>query len=146
MADISTEQVGVLLRAAEHAEHAKKAADAAREALDQALLTVAREARVGFKELAAVTGLHTNTIRAGIQRAAGESSIDFEQLELDLGLNGEQDSGTHDSRGRSEAVRASFPAARIHASRDKILGTSKQLSTGERPRQRAPKPDRGLGR
>lgn len=84
MAEISAEQVGRLLRATETAEEAATVARASRDALDEVLLSTAREAKVGLRELAAITGLHRNTIRAGIQRAAGEASIDFDQPELDI--------------------------------------------------------------
>jgi hypothetical protein len=49
------------------------------------LLTTAREARVGLRELSALTGLHPNSVRAGIQRAAGPMTTGFEQPELDFG-------------------------------------------------------------
>lgn len=60
MPEITPEQVGKLLRRVEGAEEAKKVADETRAALDEALLDTAREARVGVKELSAVTGLHHN--------------------------------------------------------------------------------------
>lgn len=84
MAEISPEQVGRLLEATRTHEEAAAVAAAAREALDVTLLDVARQAKVGLRELAAVTGLHHSSIRAGIQRAAGGATIDFEQPELDF--------------------------------------------------------------
>lgn len=96
MAEISAEQVGRLLRATETAEEAATVARASRDALDEVLLRTAREAKVGLRELAAITGLHPNTIRAGIQRAVGEASIDFDQPELDIpGLPPAAPSGLH---------------------------------------------------
>lgn len=96
MAEISAEQVGRLLRATETAEEAATTARVTRDALDEVLLRTAREAKVGLRELAAITGLHPNTIRAGIQRAAGETSIDFDQPELDIpGLTPAASAGVH---------------------------------------------------
>lgn len=96
VAEISAEQVGRLLRATETAEEAATVARASRDALDEVLLSTAREAKVGLRELAAITGLHPNTIRAGIQRAAGEASIDFDQPELEIpGLPPAALSGVH---------------------------------------------------
>lgn len=84
MADIAAEDVRLLWSATSNYEEAARTAAAAREALDSTLLQVARRSKVGLSELSAVTGLHPNTVRAGIQRAAGDAAIDFEQPELDL--------------------------------------------------------------
>jgi hypothetical protein len=113
MAEITPDQVARLLWAVETANEAKVVADAARDALDHVLLSTACEARVGLRELSALTGLHSNTIRAGIQRAAGPTTIDFEQPELEIGVGLSEDVSTvrgldAASRGLA-AVRASYP-------------------------------------
>jgi hypothetical protein len=84
VAEIAPEDVRLLWAATSTYEETTRTAAIARENLDRTLLEVARRAKVGLSELSAVTGLHPNTVRAGIQRAAGESAIDFEQPELDL--------------------------------------------------------------
>ena len=84
MAELSPENVTRLLEQVRRHREAQALADAERGVLDVALLDVAKQSRVGLRELAAVTGMHPNTIRASIQRAAGPATIDFEQPELDL--------------------------------------------------------------
>jgi hypothetical protein len=84
VAEISADDVRLLWLATSTYEETTRTAAIARENLDSTLLEVARRSKVGLSELSAVTGLHPNTVRAGIQRAAGESAIDFEQPELDL--------------------------------------------------------------
>ena len=84
MSQISPEQVRRLLVGAEEAEATATAAQAARDALDHTLLDVARSAKVGVSELAAVTGMHPNSVRASIRRAVGESSIEYDQLAFDF--------------------------------------------------------------
>ena len=84
MSQLSAEQVRRLLVGAEEAEAAAAAAKVAREALDETLLDVARTAKVGVSDLAAVTGMHPNSVRAGIRRAAGESSVEYDQLAFDF--------------------------------------------------------------
>jgi hypothetical protein len=102
VAEVTPDQVARLLRAVETANETQAVVDAARDALDHALLSTAREARVGLRELSALTGLHANTVRAGIQRAAGPTMIDFEQPELDFDLGMSED---------LSAVRAAFPGS-----------------------------------
>lgn len=100
MAEISADDVRLLWSATSAYEETTRTAAIARENLDSTLLDVARRSKVGLSDLSAVTGLHPNTVRAGIQRAAGESAIDFEQPELDLtGL-------TPPSDGLSDELRA----------------------------------------
>lgn len=88
MAEVSAEQVRWLLLAAEASRRTRSAAQQARDTLDRVLLDVARKARVGVAELSAITGMHPNAVRAAIQRAAGPTSIDFEQPELNLAALG----------------------------------------------------------
>src|SRR5690625_2070450 len=84
MSQIEPEQVRRLLVGAEEAQAAADAARQAQDALDHTLLDVARRAKVGVSELAAVTGLHPNSVRAGIRRAAGESNVEYDQLSFDF--------------------------------------------------------------
>ncbi|BDZ44025.1 hypothetical protein GCM10025865_33670 (plasmid) [Paraoerskovia sediminicola] len=88
MAEVTAEHVGLLLRAQADLEEKSNVAAQSRDDRDQTFLDVARDARVGLRELAAITGLHPNTVRAAIQRAAGDAEIDFEQPELDLAFGG----------------------------------------------------------
>lgn len=84
MSQIRPEQVRRLLVSAEEAAAAATAARTARDALDHVLLDVARSAKVGVSDLAAVTGMHPNSVRAGIRRAVGESGIEYDQLAFDF--------------------------------------------------------------
>jgi|SRR5699024_5706828 len=134
MPEISAEQVGNLLRHAEAAEEAKAVADQARAALDEALLDTAREARVGVKELSAVTGLHHNSIRAGIQRAAGETTIDFEQPELEIPAG-----GAGDGVSISAHMAAAFPTgvqANAQRSTTEVRAGPRTIAHGQQGLQR----------
>jgi hypothetical protein len=83
MAEISPAQVHDLLTATQEFTHAADAAAQARDHLDRLFLDVARTAKVGLRELAAVTGLHHSAIRAAIRRAIGPSLGDgWEQPSL----------------------------------------------------------------
>jgi hypothetical protein len=83
MAEINQTQIHDLLTATQDFAHAADAAAQARDHLDHLFLDVARTAKVGLRELAAVTGLHHSAIRAAIRRAIGPSLGDgWEQPSL----------------------------------------------------------------
>jgi hypothetical protein len=83
MAEISPAQIHDLLTATQDFIHAADAASQARDHLDHTFLDVARTAKVGLRELAAVTGLHHSAIRAAIHRAIGPGLPDgWEQPSL----------------------------------------------------------------
>ena len=85
MAEITQEQVHDLLTGTHEYLISAEAASKSRDALGQVLLDVARKAKVGLRELSAVSGLHHATIRAMIQRAIGPGLPDgFEQPELPI--------------------------------------------------------------
>jgi hypothetical protein len=85
VAEITAAQVHDLLTGTHEFITAGQAAAKARDSLGHLFLDVARQARVGLRELSAATGLHHSTIRAMIQRATGPGLPDgWEQLELPL--------------------------------------------------------------
>lgn len=120
MADINPEQVRALLRAVEASREADQVARAARDNLDLALLQTARGARVGLRELSALTGMHHSTIRAGIQRAAGPTTIDFEQPELDFGGEAMTAAATTPNTARIDALTRQTEHARTGARIDEL--------------------------
>ncbi|MDR1293875.1 MAG: hypothetical protein LBK59_02770 [Bifidobacteriaceae bacterium] len=71
MSELTAAQVHLLLTATDEYVHSAEQAVKARDRLDRALLDTARQARVGLRLLAAVTGLHHAAVRAGIRRAVG---------------------------------------------------------------------------
>jgi hypothetical protein len=71
VSELTAAQVRLLLTATEEYVHCAEQSVKARDRLDRALLNTVRQARVGLRELAAVTGLHHAAIRAGIRRAVG---------------------------------------------------------------------------
>lgn len=128
MADISPEQVRTLLRAVETSREADQVARAARDNLDLALLQTAREARVGLRELSALTGMHHSTIRAGIQRAAGPSTIDFEQPELDFGVEPTTAVATTPNTARIDALTRRAEQGRTSARIDELASQEVQVA------------------
>jgi hypothetical protein len=71
MPELTAAQVHILLTATEEYVHSAQEVVKTRSRLDRVLLDTACEARVGLRELAALTGLHHAAIRAGIRRAVG---------------------------------------------------------------------------
>ena len=85
MAEITPAQVHYLLTAAHEYLAAADKAAAARHALGVVSLGTVRQAKVGLRELTAVTGLHPSTIRSAIRRAIGPRVTgELEQPELNL--------------------------------------------------------------
>ena len=85
MAEITAAQVHDLLTLTHEYLAAGDAAVKARDSLGLVFLEVARQAKVGLRELSAVSGLHHATIKAMLQRAAGDGLPDgWEQLELPI--------------------------------------------------------------
>jgi hypothetical protein len=83
VAEITPQQVHELLTATRAFIETTDRATTARDTLGRTFLDVARQAKVGLKDLTAVTGLHPSTIRAAIRRAAGPGHPDrWEQPEL----------------------------------------------------------------
>ncbi|MDR0626699.1 MAG: hypothetical protein LBG11_05480 [Bifidobacteriaceae bacterium] len=83
MPEITPAQVHDLLTATQDVTHAVDAATQARDHLGHLFIDVSRTAKVGLRELAAVTGLHHSAIRAAIRRAIGPSLGDgWEQPSL----------------------------------------------------------------
>jgi hypothetical protein len=92
--EITADQVHDLLTATQEFIHTADAATKARDALGHLFLDVVLKAKVGLKDLSAVTGLHHATIRAAIQRAVGPGLPDgweqpsllefFETIEAEL--------------------------------------------------------------
>jgi len=84
VADITPEQVRDLLVATQDYLAIAEAATHGRDTLGHTFLDVARHAKVGLRDIVAITGLHTSTIRAAIRRAAGPGLSDkWEQPELE---------------------------------------------------------------
>ena len=71
MAEITQAQVHDLLTSTAEYLAAGQAATKARDNLGQVFLNIARQAKVGLKELSATTGLHHATVRAMIHHATG---------------------------------------------------------------------------
>ena len=71
MPEITPAQVHDLLTATHDFTQAADATTQARDHLDHLFLDVARTAKVGLRELAAVSGLHHSAISAAIRRATG---------------------------------------------------------------------------
>jgi hypothetical protein len=71
VAEITPEQVHDLLTSTHEFLASAEAAAKARDQLGHLFLDVARQAKAGLRDLAAVSGLHHATIRAMIQRAIG---------------------------------------------------------------------------
>jgi hypothetical protein len=85
VADITSHQVHDLLIGTHEYIVTSKAAADARDTLGHLFLDVARTAKVGLRDLSAVSGLHHATIRAMIQRAIGTGLPDgFVQPELPI--------------------------------------------------------------
>lgn len=85
MADITPTQVHDLLTGTHEFIVSTNAASEARDMLGRLFLDVARTAKVGLRDLSAVSGLHHATIRAMIQRAIGPGLPDgFVQPELPI--------------------------------------------------------------
>jgi len=85
MAEISADQVHQLLTGTHEFLTSAEAATKARDALGILFLDVARKAKVGLRDLSAVSGLHHATVRAMIQRAIRPGLPDgFEQPELPI--------------------------------------------------------------
>ena len=116
MAEITPDDVRLLWTATTVHEDAARVAENARENLDTTLLEVARRSKVGLRELAAVTGMHPNSIRAGMQRAVGPTTINFEQPELDLsevGAPAELSDSLRALQARHAAGNPTSPAAAV---------------------------------
>jgi hypothetical protein len=71
VAEITADQVHALLTGTHEYMAAGQAATQARDHLGRLFLDTARRAKVGLRELSAVSGLHHATIRAMLQRAIG---------------------------------------------------------------------------
>jgi hypothetical protein len=71
VAEITADQVHDLLTSTHEYMAAGRAATRARDRLGHLFLDTARQAKVGLRELSAVSGLHHSTIRAMLQRAIG---------------------------------------------------------------------------
>jgi len=85
MAEITQTQVHDLLVGTHEFLTSAEAATKARDQLGHLFLDVARQAKVGLRDLSAVSGLHHSTVRAMIQRAIGPGLPDgFEQPELPI--------------------------------------------------------------
>ena len=85
MAEITQEQVHDLLTGTHEYLASAEAAAITRDRLGHLFLDVARKAKVGLRDLSAVSGLHHATIRAMIQRAIGPGLPDgMEQPELPI--------------------------------------------------------------
>jgi hypothetical protein len=83
VAEITADQVRDLLTGTHEYLAAGQAAAKARESLGRLFLATARQAKVGLRELSAVSGLHHSTIRAMLQHAIGPRLPDgWEQPEL----------------------------------------------------------------
>jgi hypothetical protein len=83
MAKITPAQVHHQLTATQDFTRAADAATQARDHIDHLFLNVARTAKVGLRELTAVTGPHHAAIRAAIRRAIGPGARDgWEQPSL----------------------------------------------------------------
>jgi hypothetical protein len=109
MAEITPAQVHRLLAATHDFTQSTQTAQTARTVLDHALLDVAREAHLGLRDLMALTGLHPSTIRAGIQRAIGPTTIQYHQPELDLDIQATPN-GSNPTRTTITAQAAAAPA------------------------------------
>ncbi|MDR2974999.1 MAG: hypothetical protein LBV00_09895 [Propionibacteriaceae bacterium] len=85
MAEITADQVHDLLTSTHEFIAAGEAATKARDTLGHLFLDIARQAKVGLRELSAVSGLHHSTIRAMLHRAIGPGLPDgWEQPELPI--------------------------------------------------------------
>lgn len=85
MDDITQEQVHDLLVGTHAFLTSAEAATKARDHLGHLFLDVARQAKVGLRDLSAVSGLHHSTVRAMIQRAIGPGTQDgWDQPELPI--------------------------------------------------------------
>ena len=83
MPDITSEQVHDLLTGTQEYLTSTERASQARDQLGHVLLEVFLVAKVGLRDLSAVSGLHHSKIRAMIQKAAGPSLPDgWDQPEL----------------------------------------------------------------
>ena len=95
MPEITASQVHELLTGTHEFITSGKAAVEARNQLGGLFLDVARQAQVGLRDLAAVTGLHHSTIRAMIQRAIGPGLPDgWKQEELPIAKESDQKPAT----------------------------------------------------
>jgi hypothetical protein len=85
VAEITADQVHDLLTGTHEFLASAEAATKARDSLGHLFLDVARQAKVGLRELSAVSGLHHSTIRAMLHRAIGPGLPDgWDQPELPI--------------------------------------------------------------
>jgi hypothetical protein len=102
VAEITPQQVHDLLTGTHEYLTSAQAATNARDQLGQLFLDVARQAKTGLRDLAAVSGLHANTVRAMIQRAIGPGRPDgWDQPELPIFTDLAQPLPSEPKRARS---------------------------------------------
>jgi cell division septum initiation protein DivIVA len=88
VAEITPAQVQQLLEGTRQFLDAGQATADARDRLGRVFLDTARQAKLGLKELSAVSGLHHATVRALIKRAIGPARADnWDQPELAVFTN-----------------------------------------------------------
>ena len=105
MAEITAAQVHDLLIGTHEYLTTGETAAHARDDLGHLFLDVARQAKVGLRELSAISGLHHSTIRAMINHAAGPVLPDgWEQPELPIPADLGRPAGSGETRNCPQVV------------------------------------------
>lgn len=84
MPNLSLERLDDIWRAIEATEQAKDTLMEAQKTLDNTLRDAVVHNGMKLRDLCVATGLHPNSVRASIRRAAGKDSREYQQMELDF--------------------------------------------------------------